>query len=216
MKETVEKSIIEEYHQLREHFRHLENTRTKYMNFFFASLFAVFGLYAALIKIDKWEIHEFELGIGLFLFYMFSVFTLYIYTNITRIGSALAVYHKVTDEVRKKLFDDELLQEISTDKYLSKERSINKYRIKVPEDPKIKVYSIHDSAKTLLEISMVLINLLIAVIFFIIVFRWFCILYLLLSIRFFTLFLILQIYMVMKVIKEKKRIEQLLVREVHD
>jgi hypothetical protein len=51
-----ENVLLEEFHQSWEHYRHLENARTRYMNFFFTALFAVIGLYSAIIKIDQFKL----------------------------------------------------------------------------------------------------------------------------------------------------------------
>jgi ABC-type multidrug transport system fused ATPase/permease subunit len=185
MKEIDKTILIEEYHQTWEHYRHLENARTKYMNFFFTALFAVFGLYTALIKIDKFEIHEFELVIGIILLYIFSAFTLYVFINITRIGWVLTGYDNVMKELRKLLHDNEILsQKISVRDYL-------------PRESKYKVYSIQYSAETLLKISMMLMNLFIIVIFII---KWdtFITLHLLFLIASFILIFILEIFIIRK------------------
>ena len=96
MKQIKEKNydelFVEEYRQAWDHFRHMENARTNYINFYFTALFAIFGLYTAIITLDLLKVGDIQILIGINLLNIFSVFTLYIYINIVRIGWVLNGY----------------------------------------------------------------------------------------------------------------------------
>jgi len=142
---------VEEYRQAWDHFRHMENARTNYINFYFTALFAIFGLYTAIITLDLLKVGDIQIMIGINLLNIFSVFTLYIYINIVRIGWVLNGYSCVIRELRKLLYKSELMP---------KNISIRDY---LPTEVKQKAFSIQYSAQILLKTFMLIINILIAI-----------------------------------------------------
>lgn len=146
---------IDELNHAWAHYRHLENGRTKYMNFFFTALFAVIGLYSAFVKIHQSNTVELELMTGFFLLIAFSIFTLYVFINISRIGWVLTGYSNVIKELRTKIHGS------FPEKY-----TVRNY---LPKSPK-GIYSVQRSAEYLLKLSLILtLTLLISLI----IFEWF-------------------------------------------
>ncbi len=190
-KENLKNTIyLEEFHQAWEHYRHLENARTKYMNFFFTALFAIIGLYSAIIKIDQFKLEEIDLLIGFFLIIVFSVFTLYVLINVTRIGWIITGYSGVMNQLRINMYGEKSIPEkISVRDYL-------------PFESSHKIYSIQYSAETLLKSSLLLMTLLALSI---IVFDWsfFCWHNRLLVITCLILVLIFEIVVIQKGRKKK-------------
>ena len=138
--------LMEEYSQAWQHYRHLENARTKYMNFFFTALFAIIGLYSALLNL-KVEIGKIQTVIGIVLILMFMMFTLYIYINVTRIGKVLKGYNGVKGRLRNLLFTKTgVPMGISVTHYL-------------PKKKKKKIFSVQSSAQTMLLISLFFTNI---------------------------------------------------------
>jgi hypothetical protein len=186
---------LEEFHQAWEHYRHLENARTKYMNFFFTALFAVIGLYSAIIKIDQFKLEEFELLIGFLLILVFTVFTLYVFINIIRIGWVLTGYSNVMRQLRINMYGEKSIPEkISVRDYL-------------PIESKHKVYSIQYSAETLLKFSLILMMILsITVVFFNwSILCWYSRIIIITSILF---VLILEIIVIRKGLKKKQLVKK--------
>jgi len=138
--------LLAEYSQAWQHYRHLEDARTKYMNFFFTALFAIIGLYSALLNL-KVEIGELQTIIGIVLILMFMMFTLYIYINITRIGKVLKGYNKVKGTLRELLFD-----ETGTPKGISVGEHLSKRKKK-------KIFSVQSSAQMMLILSLLFTNI---------------------------------------------------------
>lgn len=140
--QNITSALIEQYRQSWEHYRHLENSRSQYMNFFFTALFASFGVYAAFINIEQWNFDGKELSVGVLLLFLFSVFTLYIYINIVRTGWVLDGYSKVMKDIKTKLFNNNPdYVNISVRNYL-------------PKESKYKIFSVQFSAIFLLKVSM--------------------------------------------------------------
>ncbi|MEM9649400.1 MAG: hypothetical protein AAF969_13050, partial [Bacteroidota bacterium] len=96
--------LLSEYNQAWEHYRHLENARTRYMNFFFTALFAIIGLYSTLLNIDEFKLGGLQVVLGIILLQIFLLFSLFIFVNITRIGRVLVGYNAVKKKLRKSLF----------------------------------------------------------------------------------------------------------------
>ncbi|NKI30586.1 hypothetical protein [Croceivirga thetidis] len=96
--------LLAEYSQAWSHYRHLENTRIRYMNFFFTALFAIIGLYSTLLNLKKVEIGELQVILGMILLQIFILFTLFILINVTRIGRVLKGYQGVKGNLRQLLF----------------------------------------------------------------------------------------------------------------
>jgi hypothetical protein len=140
--------LLQEFNQAWDHYRHLENVRTKYMNFFFTAVFAVFGLYTALFKVDQFNLDDFDLIIVLVLINTFSIFTLFVFINITRIGNVLDGYSNIIKRLRVLLYGKKKLipEKISVREHLA--------------DKKTKFQSVQYSAETILKFSMFLMNLL--------------------------------------------------------
>lgn len=143
--------LIEEYKQAWDHFRHMENARTNYINFYFTALFAIFGLYSALLTLDLLKVGEIHIMMGISLLNIFSIFTLYIYINIVRIGWVLNGYSNVIRELRKLMHSDTFLQ---------KNISVRDY---LPSGQKKNFFSIQYSAQILLQSFMVIVNILILI-----------------------------------------------------
>ncbi|MDY0279166.1 MAG: hypothetical protein RBR35_01235 [Salinivirgaceae bacterium] len=146
-KQNVTSALIELYRQAWEHYRHIENSRSQYMNFFFTALFAFSGVILAFNNIEKIDFKGKEISYGVLLLYLFNVFTLYIYINIVRIGWVLDGYTKVMNDIKAKLFNNNSdYVNISVRNYL-------------PKESKYKIFSVHFSAMLLLKATMFATNI---------------------------------------------------------
>lgn len=138
--------LLSEYSQAWEHYRHLENSRTRYMNFFFTALFAIIGLYSTLLNLKKIEIGELQIILGIALLQIFILFSLFIFINITRIGRVLQGYNGVKNRIREMLFEKSGVPDgISVHNYLGKKF-------------KYKIFSVQTSSKTMLALSILFTN----------------------------------------------------------
>jgi drug/metabolite transporter superfamily protein YnfA len=138
--------LLSEYSQAWEHYRHLENSRTRYMNFFFTALFAIIGLYSTLLNLKKIEIGEIQVILGITLLQIFILFSLFIFINITRIGWVLKGYNGVKGHLRGMLFEKTHVPDgISVHNYLGKKF-------------KFKIFSVQTSSKTMLILSILFTN----------------------------------------------------------
>ncbi len=126
-KETNNTIHLEELRQVWNHYRHLDNMRVKFMNFFFTVLFAVIGLYSAIIKISSDESEIFKSLVGFTLIWFLNILTVYILLNLQKIGSLLKGYTKVIGRFRELLYRGEkkIPSNTSVEEYLtSKPKSI--------------------------------------------------------------------------------------------
>ena len=142
---------MKEYNEVWQHYRHLENARTKYMNFFFTALFAVFSFFTALIRLDKFETSNQELTLWMILLYIFSAFTLYIFINIVKIGWVLDGYNRIQREIRQLFLDTKTINKISVTNYL-------------PKNSK-KIFRLQYSAELFLKICLLVLNFIIIISF---------------------------------------------------
>lgn len=145
-KEHSQEVLLSEYSQAWEHYRHLENTRIRYMNFFFTALFAIIGLYSTLLDLRQTDIGELQIILGIVLLQIFILFSLFIFINITRIGRVLNGYNGVKGRLRQLLFDNSFVPEgISVHDYLGKRYSF-------------KIFSVQTSSRVMLILSILFTN----------------------------------------------------------
>lgn len=100
-KNQTETFLLAELTQAWMHYRHLEETRTKYLAFFATVILTSCGFLVTLLKdIDKFESVQLIASISIFCFLLF-VFSFFIWANISRIGFILASYETIMKETRK-------------------------------------------------------------------------------------------------------------------
>ncbi len=101
LKNQTEAYLLAEIAQAWSHYRHLEETRTKYLAFFATVILTSGGFLVTLLKdLDKFDQVQLIASISAFCFLLF-VFSFFIWANISRIGFVLKSYETVMNETRK-------------------------------------------------------------------------------------------------------------------
>lgn len=104
LKNQTETYLLAEMAQAWTHYRHMEETRTKYLAFFATVILTSGGFLVTLLKdIDKFDPVQLIASISAFCFLLF-VFSFFIWANISRIGFVLASYETIMNETRKYMF----------------------------------------------------------------------------------------------------------------
>lgn len=102
-KNQTESFLLAELSQAWTHYRHLEETRTKYLAFFATVILTSCGFLVTLLKdINKFDQVQLTASISIFCFLLF-VFSFFIWANISRIGFVLASYETIMKETRKHM-----------------------------------------------------------------------------------------------------------------
>ena len=114
--------LLEEFRNSFQHYRHLENTRSKYMNFFFSILFSILGVYTAIFNLSDSQISEKKIIISLIVGFLLILFTLYILINITRIGQVLYAYEQILYNLRLLLYEGNIPEKLIVRNFLKKDR----------------------------------------------------------------------------------------------
>lgn len=113
----TQENLLKEYGEVWAHYRHLEVARSTYMNFFFAALFVVFGFFSTILDL-QWVMSVNNYLTYLAVLFIFSMFTLYIFINVCRIGWVLEGYGKIMGVLKSKLFSQDTINRISIYQYL--------------------------------------------------------------------------------------------------
>jgi hypothetical protein len=101
MNNQTQTYLLAEITQAWTHYRHLEETRTKYLSFFATVILTSSGFLVTLLKdIDKFDPAQFIASLSIFGFLLF-IFSFFIWANISRIGFVLTAYEVITSETRK-------------------------------------------------------------------------------------------------------------------
>ena len=143
LNKSHENLLVQEYNHTWIHYRHLEETRVKYINFLFTIFFASITAYGAIFKLS--ESRGVMLILGFVFLFLLSALTLYLFIAVTRIGLVLASYDKCMGDLREVMFADCPAPE-----------SIYKRRI-LPRDKK-HVFSVQRSSQRLMGIAMIVID----------------------------------------------------------
>ena len=85
------------------HYRHLEETRTKYLNFFFTIFLASIGFALTTIKTNSNLSIDQYFGYAVFVFVLF-LFSIILLASIVRLGYVLSSYELVMKETRKYFY----------------------------------------------------------------------------------------------------------------
>jgi len=82
------------------HYRHMEETRTKYLSFFATVILTSSGFLVTLLKdIEKFDPLHFSVSVSFFLLLLF-LFSYFIWANIVRISFVLSAYEIIMSEIR--------------------------------------------------------------------------------------------------------------------
>jgi hypothetical protein len=101
VKNKTEIYLLAEINQAWLHYRHLEETRTKYLSFFATVILTSTGFFISLLKdVKNFLPIQFIVLTSIFCFLLF-VFSYFIWANITRIGFILSTYESIMVETRK-------------------------------------------------------------------------------------------------------------------
>lgn len=101
LKNQTETYLLAEITQAWTHYRHMEETRTKYLAFFATVIITSGGFLVTLLKdIDKFDPVQLVASISVFCFLLF-LFSFFVWANISRIGFVLASYETILNETRK-------------------------------------------------------------------------------------------------------------------
>ncbi len=99
--ELTEKYLLAEMAQAWSHYRHLEETRTKYLSFFATVVLTAAGFLVTLIKdAGRFDPTHFIGATSVFCLLLFG-FSFFILANIARIGFVLAAYDAIIGEARQ-------------------------------------------------------------------------------------------------------------------
>lgn len=101
-KEDERELLNNEFQQAWEHYRHLENARATYMQFFYTVIFAAFGF---LITLHEQFKELSSVGLAALLVAL-SVFSTYIYLNVSKIKYVREHYMNTVNEIRKIMYSD--------------------------------------------------------------------------------------------------------------
>jgi hypothetical protein len=101
MNDPLTPLLIDEVSQAWTHYRHLEETRTKYLSFFAATTLTSVGFLVTLSK-DATTFDQVQLALltSVFLFFLF-MFSAFVWANVLRIGYVLAAYEDILRETRR-------------------------------------------------------------------------------------------------------------------
>ena len=101
LKNQTEAYLLAELPQAWIHYRHLEETRTRYLSFFATVILTSAGFLVTILKdIDKFHCVQLVGSISIFCFLLF-IFSFFIWANISRIGFVLAAYEVILVETRR-------------------------------------------------------------------------------------------------------------------
>jgi hypothetical protein len=107
MKNKADAYLSTEVTQAWEHYRHMEETRTKYLSFYATVILTSAGFLVTLMKdFSAFDPGQFIASVSVFAFLLF-VFSYFIWANITRIGFVLAAYEVILSETRKYMLGAE-------------------------------------------------------------------------------------------------------------
>lgn len=103
VKEKSDAYLLAEITQAWLHFRHMEETRTKYLSFFATVILASTGFFITLTKdIKNFESARFIALVSIFCFLLIA-FSYFIWANIILIGFVLREYDVIISETRKHM-----------------------------------------------------------------------------------------------------------------
>jgi len=103
VKNRTDAYLLAEITQAWQHYRHMEETRTKYLSFFATVILTSTGFFINLLKdINSFDPTQFITLASIFFFLLF-IFSYFIWANITRIGFVLGAYEVIMSETRKHL-----------------------------------------------------------------------------------------------------------------
>ena len=98
--------LLSELSQAWTHYRHLEETRLKYLSFFATVILATSGFLVSLMRdFGSFKVEQFVTAASVFVLVLF-MFSFFVWANVTRIGYVLAAYEHVMKETRKHMLGE--------------------------------------------------------------------------------------------------------------
>lgn len=153
-----EELFTSELNQAWDHYRHLEETRTKFLNFFFTMFLGSVGFLITLFnQYGSENTYKFYLSLSLFVSLIFII-SIIIFSTITRIGYVLKAYELIFKKTREHYYGKE-----------SGALKLWSIRKNIPKSVSKGLFSVQNSSKFLLVIFcfvLTLIQLLLMVLIF--------------------------------------------------
>jgi hypothetical protein len=145
MKNQTEAYLLSEATQAWTHYRHMEETRTKYLSFFATVILTSAGFLVTILKdIDKFEPVQLIASMSVFGF-LLSIFSFFIWANISRVGYILTAYEVILTETRKYMLGAQ-----------STGFSLWNIRTRIPPTVSTGVFSIQSAARQIVFIVCLL------------------------------------------------------------
>jgi hypothetical protein len=108
LREQREMFLSGEVSQAWTHYRHIEETRTKYLSFFATVVLGSSGFLITVLK-DLKNFDPIQLVVSLSIFVLFLfLFSFFIWANIVRMGFVLSAYDQVIQEARSRTLSEEV------------------------------------------------------------------------------------------------------------